>query len=119
MFSQASVILFTEGWHKSPQADTHTHPLPLPWADTPHGQAPPGQTPPWAETLPDGYCSRWYASYWKTFLFKFVLLLSHAEPNTQLLRIGERKIMDKNQCFCAKFRCFDAFKCYRILITDS
>ena len=51
MFSQTSVILFSQGGTDTPQADTPPAEIPL-LADTP-GQIPPGQ-PPLGQTPPTG-----------------------------------------------------------------
>ena len=94
MFSQASVILFTEegvypSMHLgSPPEQTPPVQTP-PRADTPQADTPPqcilGYTPPcpvhvgihtllpsacWDTCPPAGHCSRRYASYWNAFLFK-------------------------------------------------
>ena len=63
MFLHVSVILSTGGrvclsacWDTTTTTPQNRHP---PGAGTPPQQAPP----------PDGYCCRWYASYWNAFLY--------------------------------------------------
>ena len=63
-----------------------------PWqADTP-AYAPTRQTPPGRQTPlgrhhppADGYCSRWYASYWNAFLFGIIFYFA---KNCMKMKIG-------------------------------
>ena len=70
LFSWASVTLFTGGCIPAcTGADT-------PWEDTPRADTPlPGRH------ITDGHCSRWYASYWNTFLLKYVFRHSQIMKN--------------------------------------
>ena len=66
-------VMFSQVCVKNPVHTGEVHTpgqTPPPWEDTPYQADTPlaRQTPPWADTLQDGYCSGWYASYWNAFL---------------------------------------------------